>query len=142
MAVFHVEITLVASFPDGQIVSEDAFVGPVRAVAGGRVLRVESGHRKWQSGQVEFLNRNLEFYKDAAEPSVAFFEEIADTLAFIAGWVDERRSELEAVRRSGLKIFLLLDIFMDRDQMELTLPPVLLRACGEAQIPVQIVSND
>lgn len=142
MAVFHLEMTLVGSFPDGQIVSEDKFAGPLRAVVGERVLRVESGHSKWQSGQVQFMNRNLEFYKDAAEPSEVFFAEIAETFVFIASWIDERRSELDAVRKSGLHVFLLIDVFMDQDQMELTVPPVLMRALGMAQIPIQIIGND
>src|SRR5258708_26442333 len=84
--------------------------GPIRATADERIIRVESDKGPWSSAKVEFFNRSADHYRDAEEPSEAFGQEIADTLEFVARWIDERRAELEGVRSSGLDLVLLFDL--------------------------------
>ncbi len=142
MAVLNATISLIASFADGRNVTEDAFVRPLRASVGDRVIRVESNKGEWRSARVEFMNRRADEFRDADEPSEAFARDIADTLAFVARWIDERRTELLRIHAAGLGVVLLLNLFIDQDQMDWLLPPALLRAAGAAEIPIQTITND
>jgi len=142
MSVLNASIVLVASFPDGRIASEDSFVRPLGASVGKRIVRVKSGTSEWEAANVEFINRSLDHYRNTEEPAEAFFAELAETLTFVAGWIDDRQIEFDRIRKSGLKVFLLINLSADQDQMELILPPAVLRAAGAAELPIQIITND
>jgi hypothetical protein len=135
-------IILIAPYGDGRNVTSDAFVRPLRAAVGNGILEVNSDRGLWKSAQVQFMDRNADYHRDAEEPSEAFEKDIQDTFAFVADWIDERRNELLEMRRSGLKLILLFDFVIDQDQFELNVPPALMRAAGAAEVPIKMISND
>jgi hypothetical protein len=142
MAVLRASIMLVASFPDGRNVGLDDFVGPLQAQASDDPVKVSYDRGQWASSTIEFFNRSLEDYRDEPEPSAAFFDEITTALTRVAEWIDERKGPLQDIRRSGLDVSLLVDMDIDQDQMELRLSPDVSRACGEAGISIEIITND
>jgi hypothetical protein len=142
MAVLRVSVSLIASFPDGRNVSHDDFVGLLGARVGDGIADVASDRGRWATSRIEFQSRALEDGMDQPEPSEVLFQVIETTLLHVGEWIDERRSAVQRLRENGLNVSLLVDVLMDQDQMELMLPPVLLRACGEAGLPIHLISND
>jgi hypothetical protein len=142
MAVLNVSIVLIASYPDGRNVGRTDFVAPLVALPSDQVTSVTFDGGAWTSSSIEFLNSSLDSYRAHAEPSEAFFEDVERTFAGVANWIDERRDLLRSVRESGLELTLLVDMVIDQDQMELVLCAAVLRAAGEASIPIQLITND
>jgi hypothetical protein len=142
MAVLNASIVLISSYPDGRNVSRSEFVGPLVALPSDRVTSVTFDGGAWTSSNIEFSNFNLDSYRAQAEPSEAFFEDVERIFSGVASWIDERRGLLKSVRESGLELTLLVDMVIDQDQLELVLPAAVLRAAGEAGIPIQVITND
>jgi len=142
MAVLSVSIVLVASYPEGRNVGRSDFVDMLATPPTDRVAAVTFDEGPWASSKIEFLNRQLHGYQSHAEPATAFFEEIQKTLTDVARWIDDRKAPLKNARESGLEVSLLLDMVIDQDQLDLILPAAILRAAGEAGIPVQVITNE
>jgi hypothetical protein len=133
----------ISPWADGRNVLRDHFVDPLRLVVGdGGVLAIEAGAGEWRSAKAVFFNREANAYADREEPSAAFEEDITAAFAAVAEWTDSRSAALRDLRATGLKVVLLIDLFMNDDQMEIVLPSAMLQALGSANVPVHIISND
>jgi hypothetical protein len=97
-------------------------------------LQVESAvaHR------VDLFALDLRAFGDADEPYGAFDQAIAVRLTEAALWLDARATTLLAL--AELEITLLLDLVVG--QLDLSLPPELLGACGRAGVAIQLITND
>ena len=129
---------LVASRPpDGENIAATDFVN--RLDVGDLV--VTGGRGRWSSSTIDLFAVSAATFMAAAEPSAAFEAELEARLSSAARWIAARAATLEALANE-LTIFLLLDVNMDQDQLDLTLPVDLLAACARARIKLQLVTND
>jgi hypothetical protein len=143
MAVQQIDISLIASHGDGRPVTSNEFIRPLAPTDSDGLLRVVADRGKWASGLVEFVRTDdvKEAYKDADEPSDAFAKDLARSLGRIAAWLGRRTVALRKMAKSGLDPTLIVSMWIDQDQMDLVLPPDLLRACGEGGVRIQLITN-
>jgi hypothetical protein len=80
---------------------------------------------------------------DPGAPHEAFFAATVDAFRATARALERRPpAVLAAMRERGLSLRLFVELRMDQDQMELSLPPELLLACGQHDLEIHIISND
>ncbi|PHR92737.1 MAG: hypothetical protein COA78_33280 [Blastopirellula sp.] len=99
--------------------------------------------RKTPSPRVDvmFIERS-EFTSDE-EPSESFAAELETRLTEAAGWLNKQPTSLfKSLRKSGFNTRLLFTGWIDCDQMDLDLPPALLKACGKHGLKISIITND
>ena len=90
---------------------------------------------------VMFIERS-EFTNDA-EPSESFAAELAARLTKAARWIDKQPPSLfESLRISGFHTDLLFTGWIGCGQMDLDLPPALLKSCGKHGLMISIITND
>ncbi len=143
MAVGSVQICLTGSFRDDRGVTTERFLTPLNIQPDEEVESSRADGGKWQSGVVYFPVTRLRDFATAEEPSEAFFAQLKQRLLAIARFLDNRPPAVTvALRSSGMELRLIIDVWMDQDQMELELPPELLAACSRHGLPVYIISND
>lgn len=64
-------------------------------------------------------------------------------LEMVARFLDRRTPQkIQRLTSQGMSLRVLIEIRIDQDQMELSLPPALLSACGRHAIEILIISND
>jgi len=141
MAVGSVLIALQASASGRTGTRPEDFIVPLTVaqddgVASARV--VEGG-----SSLVEFPSVRLGDFRAADEPSEAMFRQVQETFRVVGRFLDRRPSEMfAAFRAAGLAVRLYVEVWIDQDQMEVTLPPDLVVSCARHGIGIFVISND
>ena len=69
-------------------------------------------------------------------------EQLQDRLRTAAQWLSTRRERIERCRANGFTVRMLVNGWIDGDQMDLSFPPEFLLACGQAGLEVDIITND
>ena len=59
-----------------------------------------------------------------------------------ASWIREQSSQLKLIHSHGLQTQLLIDLWIDADQMEIRLPTELMSACVNAELEIYLLTND
>jgi hypothetical protein len=143
MAVQNVSISLQAVHRDGGNVSREEFIHPLDIKSTDKIVQIFSDRGKWASGLVVFFQGDISEFAASLEPRESFAEQIKSTLDYIALWLDERPpGAIESLIRNGLELSLFIPLWIDQDQMELSLPPCLLLACGRLAIKIEMITND
>ncbi len=148
MSVGSVLIGLQASRKDGRGVTSEEFLAPLE-IHQGEVQATQADAGAWASGMVYFaVVRYSDFGHvdksgDAGAQSEAFFAAIGEAFQLTARFLNQRGPEVIAsMRATGLSLQLFIEVRMDKDQMELELPPELMAACGRHEIKAYVISND
>jgi len=82
-------------------------------------------------------------FSAAEEPSEAFAAELQNKLTNVAQWLNKQPTTLfNTLRQAGFKTRVLFSGWIDCDQLDLDLPPVLLESCGRLGLQVSIITND
>lgn len=90
---------------------------------------------------VMFIEQS-EFVNDE-EPSESFAAELESRLTKAAGWLNKQPINLfKSLRKSGFKTELLFTGRINCDQLDLDLPPELLKSCGTHGLKISIITND
>jgi hypothetical protein len=143
MSVQKVSISLQAYHTDGGNVTQEEFITPLAIIGTDKIVRILSDRGKWLSGLVVFLNTNISEFSLSPEPDEPFANHITSTLEYVAQWLGERPPEaIQILKRNGLELALFIDLWIDQDQMEFSLPPSLLLACGRLGIKIELITND
>ncbi|MEO8393218.1 MAG: hypothetical protein ABI700_09520 [Chloroflexota bacterium] len=101
------------------------------------------GARTSESSRILLLKISLQHYLNFAEPNEMFAQALDAELEHIAGWLAHRPAgAIKRLQDSGVKVDLLIEAWIDRDQFDLSLPSSFLLACGKQNIPVVITTND
>jgi hypothetical protein len=134
--------TIQATFPDGRGVrAEDLKALEVETEDG--VTSVQASGEPWTAGLISFPSILLTAFASHAEPSESFFAEAQRMLEMVARFLDRRTPQkIQRLTSQGMSLRVLIEIRIDQDQMELSLPPALLSACGRHAIEILIISND
>src|SRR5262249_15988945 len=69
-------------------------------------------------------------------------KQLQDRLRKAAEWLSARRDRIEKCRASGLWVDVLVNGWIDGDQMDLTFPPAFLLPSRPARLPIQVITND
>ncbi|MEM8947585.1 MAG: hypothetical protein AAGD11_20600 [Planctomycetota bacterium] len=69
-------------------------------------------------------------------------DEITVAMNKMATWLDTQASSLLKIRDGGCNAQILVDLWIDADQMETRLPVGFLAACSKADLQVYIIAND
>ncbi len=142
MAVESFELSLRGYYKDGHAVTRDVFAEPLNARRSEGIVDVVCDRGSWQSGLIVLSQRRVSDYEQESEPHEAFAAEIRVDLERIARWLVEREEGVSRIKEAGLTVDVFMDVWIDQDQLELSLPPSLLLACGRLGLEVQIVTND
>jgi len=77
------------------------------------------------------------------EPSEIFAETVRQGLERAARWIATRpEGAFDRCRNSGMNLDIFIGGWIDQDQMDLSLPPAFLHACGTAGLEISIITND
>ncbi len=93
--------------------------------------------------RVDLVEVESAAFQEAEEPNEAFVAELDRRLKRVAGWLERQPATLFAeLRDAGFCTQLLFTGWIDCDQLDLDLPPELLRICGELGLSISIITND
>jgi hypothetical protein len=147
MAVGSVLIGLQASGREHGVSAED-FIDPLK-IHPGEVEATRADCGAWASGMVYFaVVRQSDFSHidtsaDAGAQSEAFHAGVVEGFRAAGQFLSKRSPAVtRAMRASGIKLRLFIEVRMDQDQMELELPPEFLAACGMHGLGAYVISND
>jgi hypothetical protein len=142
MAITNISACLIGSYQDGRNVSSKDFTELLQLPATHWPVRIEADRGPWASAFVEFLDLTLNAFDNEPEPYAAFDREIHQRIEVACKWLTSQSDRVKALTDSGLTLCFLIDMQIDNDQLDLTIPPDLLLACGQCQIPIQLITND
>jgi hypothetical protein len=142
MAIRLISISLLASFSDGRNVDKDTFITPLELSDCDQIVSFEVDQGKWGSAYIVFLQEDISSYMSNPEPYTAFYQKIDSVFIYLQDWLSKRKNCIHEMLAKELKISLLVDMWIDDNQMDLELPSSLLLVCGECNINFQIITND
>ena len=142
MSIQNVEVVLRAFFLSGREVTRAQFVDALGVVEGDDVLEVKSDRGPSQSSLLVFSRCRLQDFAESDDSFEALNTQVQTDLRRMAGWLLAREASIIDLRQSGLTIDVLVDLWIDRDQLDLSLPQEFLLACGKTDLAIEIVSND
>jgi hypothetical protein len=104
-------------------------------------LKPEDGY---ESGAADRPGKNAKVVLADVEhtPGHTCNEQLHDPLRKAAQWLSARRDRIEKCRANGFTVKMLVNGWIDGDQMDLNFPPEFLLACGQAGLEIYIVTND
>ena len=106
-------------------------------------LRTELATGPGLAAHVYLVDEQLAAHTGAEEPSESFALAVETALLRAAVWLRHRHSGIfERCRADGIRADIFVGSWIDQDQFDLDLPPSFLLACGEAGLPLSIVTND
>lgn len=145
MAVGSISIILQASRGgrDCRPIPSSAFVSAMMIGKDDCVSEVYASDNLWSSSYVQFAIIRLRDFEQQDAPFEAMTARMHEVLLAIASFLDRRPVELfTGFRDAGLSVRLLIDLWMNQDQMELDLPPELMAACARHHLSLRILSNN
>jgi hypothetical protein len=137
----QLRLSLLAWNPDGKPLSGEQLASALSANVSRFV--VGGSGTKWESARISAFTILHEAYKAEDQPSEAFENAMLAGFIDFSTWLATLASNAcDALRAHGMKLAVLIDFWMDQDQMDLELPPELLIQLGRLRLPLQLVSND
>jgi hypothetical protein len=142
MAITYASVTLRFWLPGGKVAYED-FVPPLRTAKPDPYGKLGAEEDRRDTGLVMFGEVRIERHESAPDPWGAFAGALTRLFDDTAQWLRERPAAVfEDFRRRGFRVDLLVEMWIEGDQMDLTLPPSICRACGENGIGMILISNE
>jgi len=142
VAIKQISISLIGNYSDGRNVGVDDFKRPLSISKSDQIVKVTVDRGPWANGVVVFMRGDIRSYASEPDPDEAFEKEIQDVCEYVAGWLAKRTTILHKMISARLDLFLLIDMWITQNQMDLDLPPSLLLVCGESKIKIQLITND
>jgi hypothetical protein len=142
MAIKEIALVLSAYRPDGQPIESEAFVSGLGV--GIAPYERYGTAEAWGAVGLEVVCLRADVFKDFGTERYEALEEAvqANLLAF-AEWLAAIPAEnMNRMRANGLKIHIVVNLLMDQDQMEFTLPPKLSVQLGRLGISFYMISNE
>ena len=142
MSVQWISVDPRAWRPDRKRVPDAAFTGRLLITPDDRIVSVKKGKVE-QAARVTLVALDAGDFSNVEEPSEAFAEALRAALQRAGRWLSRQPSAVfKDLRQAGCKVDLFIGAWIDMDQLDLDLPPELLRACGKHRLPVSIITND
>ena len=106
-------------------------------------VAVLAGRGRWASALIVFADLKAADYSGSAEPWEDFSAAVLAKLDGVAIWLDRQPpASFQQMRRGGLTVDLFLALWIDDNQVDLSLPASLLLSCGRLGLDIVMVSND
>ena len=141
MAVEWIHVCLRAWRSSGEIVGRELF--DLLSYREGDAVRIKESTSAYQTSLIFFVDESLEEHTDATERHESFNSAIEARLLSAAAWLESRDPDaFDRCRAAGLQVDVLIYSWIDQDQFEVTLPPSFLRACGNAGLSIEVITND
>ena len=140
MALQTASVSLRAYFADGRSVTGD-FLGNL-AVDHEAIVEVIADRGPWQSALLVLARRNSEDYEGEADPQERLGEVLRQDLERAAAWLAQQVEGVASLRSAGLEVDVFVDSWIDQDQLDWSFPGAFLLACGQAGLPIRMVTND
>ena len=136
--IHELTVSLLASKASPAAVSEADFLTPLGVSATDAIVVMGPG-----SSRIDLAVVKHSKAEDRVEASEQFERDVSSSFERVEAWLGQRPPAVfEAIREHGVEMELLLDVWMDVDQLEFTLPPGLLLRLGERGLPFHLISND
>ncbi len=144
MAVQFIRIQLQIWSPDGRPVSYSEFALPLKlSEADPAIGRISVGKSRYEASLIVFSELECQADPGNTERSMLFAANIERAFEQIAAWLNDRPSKgVRSLQQSGLKVNLFIGLWIDNDQLDLSLPPSFLQACGRQNLRIEIITND
>lgn len=124
-------------------VAAEDFVDDLVLSAEDAIEGVYSNGGRGATSRVAFRLVHLYDFEDAEEPTEDFAAAVQERILQVAEFLDRQSpSVFDQFRERGLKVYLYMEVRMDQDQMQLTLPSRLLSACARLDLGIELISND
>jgi hypothetical protein len=140
MALQTASVSLRAYYEDGRSVTRDHL--SKLALNHEAVLEAIADRGPWQSALLVLARRNGEDYEGEADPQERLGEVLRQDLERAAAWLEEQSEGVASLRAAGLEVDVFADLWIDQDQLDWLFPGKFLLACGQAGLPIRMVTND
>lgn len=140
MALQTASVSLRTYFEDGRSVTGDHL--SKLALNHEAILEAIADRGPWQSALVVLARRNSEDYEGEADPQERLGEVLRQDLERAAAWLEEQSEGIDTLRAAGLQVDVLVDLWIDQDQLDWSFPGPFLLACGQTGLPIRMVTND
>ncbi|HEY1016797.1 MAG TPA: hypothetical protein VGE07_29060 [Herpetosiphonaceae bacterium] len=144
MGVLSIQVTARAWRRGGQNLAKSEIKSIFTlAPPGGFAPTVRYPKKPWQAATIILLADEIHAHEAAEEPTEQFAAAIQAQLERAALWLAAQSAErIRAARDQGVDVDVFAGMWIDDDQLDLTLPPSLLLECGRLGLPITICSND
>ena len=142
MATQWIKLVLRAWRPNG-IVPFEEFFPPLQLADSDRYEKygAQNGYRS--TAIVVFRDLKLRDFHSEDDPWGAMAVELAETLRGIVKWLRERPVDaFDGFRQSGIRVDFMIQMWIDQNQLDLSIPASLAAACGALGIGIQIITNE
>jgi hypothetical protein len=115
----------------------------LEAVTGETVVDVREKEAAGLTTGVWFVRERASHYASAEDPQEALSRAVGARLVNAAAWLDSRATRVfDDMRGEGLTLDVFIAAWISSDQIDLTLPPQFLLACGRLGLEVSLCTND
>lgn len=140
MALQTASVSLRAYFEDGRSVTGDHLSN--LALSHEAIVETIADRGPWQSALVILARRNSEDYGGEADPQERLGEVLRLDLERAAAWLQGQSDAIASLSATGLRVDVFVDLWIDQDQLDWSFPRAFLLACGQAGLPIRMVTND
>ncbi len=138
MGVHHLSVTLQVWRYSGGPPQPDEFLNQLTFASDDTARK-----QKKPNPRVGVTSIEIGDFVEADEPTEAFAAELESRLTAAAHWIEKQPDGLfQSLREMGFFTRLLFTGWIDCDQLDLDLPPVLLSACGKHGLTISVITND
>ena len=128
--------------PGGRVASADLF--PALAIPDSDTFPKSAAEEGGQAtALVRFAELNIADFRHRPDPWDDFGEQLSRCLAEIAEWLRKRpKAAFVGFRERGIRVDLLVQTWIDCNQLDVAIPPALSRVCGDFEIGLVIMTNE
>jgi hypothetical protein len=143
MAIQGVNVSLRAYHREWGKVGSGDFIRSLQITDSDLIVEAQSDVGSSKMAVVALVETQISDYSASPEPYEAFAEAIKSKLGHVATWLDKRPLEgFDRARQEGLTVDLLVELWINDDQMELSFPSSFLAACGRLGLNIEMITND
>lgn len=102
-----------------------------------------SNQGAWMASRIEFHPVLLGNFDEAEEPTEAYAAAVQERLLNVAAFLDRQEAAaFEQFRRARMHVYIHIGLYMNENQMQLSLPVAFLSSCTRLGLGLEIISND
>lgn len=143
MSIISLDVLLHCYHKDGHNIKHDDFIGLLEGITDSCVSDSVADNGEDAASYLVLLSLNVSQFEREEEPYEAFSAEMTHGFELMAEWLNKQSSEVfEKLRNNDFKVSLFIDMWIDQDQLQLSLPARLLSSCARLEIGIEAISND
>jgi hypothetical protein len=133
------EVSLGAHFPSRKVIAEGDFLAHLNVGSHRTGSSTDPGGAAW----VDLFSHRFADFAGHLDAPDHFDVAVAKSMVDTAAWLGQHSEDLfEGFHERGLKVALYVNMWIDQDQIDLTLSPNLTLACGRRGVRIQFITNE